>query len=299
MRLLLKAESNMVIYYKNGYRPGLSEEWLLDALQDYVKRAEESEPDGNERKDGGKWTSDTFHEVFQIRRERHGRPYAAQRPDLSFSVTHTEDWWICAVGRAEDGPLGIDAEKKTRTVKKPAVLARRFFHEEEAARVEKAAAPDIGGNRVDSARAGKNTSEAIDAGDGANVSADHGAGAAYVKIAARGAGGNGGEVSEDVEADGNIEGKKRAADLFINIWVRKEAYLKYTGEGLSGLSGDCTVTFAAAASETKGEDESFSDGIAEDASVEFVTVDLDGELCVILCRGRASKDKEFTLCRLK
>ena len=213
----------MVIYYKTGYQPGSSEKLLRAVLQDYASKA-----DGNGACEKGNSGS------FQIERQQHAKPYVPGRPDITFSVTHTQDWWICAVGNAGDGPLGIDAEKKTRPVKKPTALARRFFRGEEAARVAKAE--------------------------------------------------SGADAGQPVQAS--------ASDLFLNIWIRKEAYLKYTGEGLFGLSGNCTVTFGGQNRMTA------SDGVMEDEAVEFISIELDKDLYVVLCRRRESKDKEYILCRL-
>ncbi len=241
-----------MIYFKSKNCSDSSDDMIADALQDYLSRehlqtdgivsGERIKTDGmvsgkRMQTDGivsGEGEPADFR--LEIVRDSHGKPYAASRSDISFSVTHTEDWWICAVGKAGNGSLGIDAEKKARCVKKPAALARRFFHAAEAARVAEAA-----------------------------------------------------DVSHE-----------NSRDLFLNIWVRKEAYLKYTGEGLPGLSGACTVTFCNPEDGEfpDGPDEFFKDGIAEDDAVEFVMADLSEELYVVLCRARDSEDKELVLCQM-
>lgn len=56
-----------------------------------------------------------------LRTER-GKPYFEERT-LSFSITHSGDYWVCAVGK---NPLGVDLQDE-RPCKKEAI-ARRFFH---------------------------------------------------------------------------------------------------------------------------------------------------------------------------
>ena len=53
-----------------------------------------------------------------------GKPSFSLRPDLHFSITHSQDWWLCGFSSA---PLGLDLQIH-RSHAAPAVLARRFFH---------------------------------------------------------------------------------------------------------------------------------------------------------------------------
>ena len=126
-----------------------------------------------------------------------GKP-AAGAPELDFSVTHTGDWWICAVGRAEDGPFGIDAELRRRSVRKPDTFPRRFFRPEEA--------------RFVSLASGKGNTQIR----------------TFQKI--------------EVPAERNETQMRKKKSRFLKIWVRKEAYLKYTGAGLAGGMSGFTVS---------------------------------------------------------
>ncbi|MBO4991433.1 MAG: 4'-phosphopantetheinyl transferase superfamily protein [Firmicutes bacterium] len=105
--------------------------------------------------------------LFVIRQAPGGKPYPA-RPDgspltLQVSVSHTGRWWMCAVGR---GPVGLDGELRSRSVKRSVV--RRICTEQEL---------------------------------------------------------------EWLTADGDDEEQIRRRLLW--IWVRKEAYVKYLGTGIS------------------------------------------------------------------
>lgn len=72
-----------------------------------------------------------------------------------------------------------------------------------------------------------------------------------------------------------------AADRFLQIWVRKEAWLKYTGEGLAGGMNKTTVTLCQTDSVTES-----GDGVAEEDSVEFVPLDISDEIYAVLCRRK-------------
>lgn len=88
----------------------------------------------NTEKYGGSKQDSLFE--FELRETSGGKPYAVDRCEsrleIEVSVTHTGDWWLCAVGRS---PMGIDAELRTRAIN-PA-LARRICTEDETAWLER------------------------------------------------------------------------------------------------------------------------------------------------------------------
>ncbi len=106
-------------------------------------------------------------------REDGVRPVLLGTSGPFFSVSHTDNVWVCAVSERN---VGIDIEKATKQVINPRALAVRFFDEYEAECV----------------------------------------------------------LRSETEAD--------LARCFLYCWTRKEALLKYTGEGLKGLkNAGCTV----------------------------------------------------------
>lgn len=58
---------------------------------------------------------------------KYGKPYMNSDPLLSFSLSHSGDWCVCAVGT--DGMVGIDLEKVTKP--KPELYSLLFREEEE------------------------------------------------------------------------------------------------------------------------------------------------------------------------
>jgi 4'-phosphopantetheinyl transferase len=65
----------------------------------------------------------------------HGRPEAVDAPlPLSFNISHSGDWIACAVSAGD--PVGVDIEK-TGTGRDVMRLARRFFHADEIADLER------------------------------------------------------------------------------------------------------------------------------------------------------------------
>ena len=162
-----------------------------------------------------------------VKRSPSGKPFLSERENVEFSVTHTTDWWICAVGDAEFGAVGIDAEKRIRRVRKPISLGRRFFSAEEA------------------------------------------------------------ELLERLPAE-------KAERLFLQIWVRKEAFLKYTGAGLAGGM----YSFSSVSAGADGEIYLRKKITAEDTTVEFLTADISEDLYVVLCCRAGMKDREREIWKL-
>lgn len=74
-----------------------------------------------------------FPERFEVQRDgKFGKPYIKELPEVHFSISHSGIWWCCAIA---DKTVGLDVqEKRTRNQEK---LARRFFHPDEVAWLEK------------------------------------------------------------------------------------------------------------------------------------------------------------------
>ena len=70
----------------------------------------------------GATTGLSVQEDAPLLRTERGKPYFGGEV-VSFSITHSGDYWICAMGA---NPLGVDLQDE-RTCKKEAI-ARRFFH---------------------------------------------------------------------------------------------------------------------------------------------------------------------------
>lgn len=62
-----------------------------------------------------------------IERTEKGKPYFPSRPEVCFSVSHSGDYWACAVA---EQPLGLDLQKHKGGRLED--IARRFFHPQEA-----------------------------------------------------------------------------------------------------------------------------------------------------------------------
>ena len=56
-----------------------------------------------------------------------GKPFFPDAPQLHFSISHSGDWWICAMSHQ---PVGLDLQLH-QTYADPAKLAQRFFHPRE------------------------------------------------------------------------------------------------------------------------------------------------------------------------
>lgn len=64
--------------------------------------------------------------------ERNSKPYFADRPDLPFSISHSGNWWVCAISGVE---TGLDLQEIRH--KDEEKLARRFFHPDEVRWLER------------------------------------------------------------------------------------------------------------------------------------------------------------------
>ncbi len=63
-------------------------------------------------------------------RAENGRPYAKDRNDLDFSLSHTRNAVACAVMTGKNARVGVDIEK-TPAEKRAESVAKRFFSEKE------------------------------------------------------------------------------------------------------------------------------------------------------------------------
>lgn len=60
----------------------------------------------------------------ELSRGTWGKPFFPDMPDLHFSITHSGDYWLCALAQA---PIGLDLQVH-HSFLPPEKLSRRFFH---------------------------------------------------------------------------------------------------------------------------------------------------------------------------
>ena len=76
-------------------------------------------------------------DIWQIDRTHRGKPYFPYQPKLHFSISHSGEYWACAMA---DQPIGLDLQEHvTRKDETPEIaaarygkMAQRFFHPKEA-----------------------------------------------------------------------------------------------------------------------------------------------------------------------
>jgi len=74
---------------------------------------------------------------IQVARSPLGKPYLPQHPDIQLSVSHSGEWFVCAVSSQ---PVGVDLQEHTPlrgetreyAAQRYSKIARRFFHRQEA-----------------------------------------------------------------------------------------------------------------------------------------------------------------------
>lgn len=76
-------------------------------------------------------------ETCPVERTETGKPYFASCPQIHFSISHSKEYWACAVA---DQPVGLDLQyhKQGRLEQIPG----RFFHPQEAAWLERQTSPE-------------------------------------------------------------------------------------------------------------------------------------------------------------
>lgn len=70
---------------------------------------------------------------LRLNRTARGKPFFIDRPDLHFSVSHSGDWFVCAIS---DEPVGVDLQEPSfrvgdteeQTASRFMRIAKRFFH---------------------------------------------------------------------------------------------------------------------------------------------------------------------------
>lgn len=65
---------------------------------------------------------------WQTGRAPGGKPYFIDQPHIHFSISHSGDYWLCAMGPR---PLGVDIQQHRDGAL--SAIAQRFFHPEEIA----------------------------------------------------------------------------------------------------------------------------------------------------------------------
>jgi 4'-phosphopantetheinyl transferase len=106
----------VTIYYRKWDGKNGSHEFLKTAVQLFLKDEERPVLEAMTVTADGK---------FQ-------KPYIRELPDLHFSISHSGNWWICAVS---EGEVGLDIQEEK--VRNPERLAKRFFHSDEIRWLEK------------------------------------------------------------------------------------------------------------------------------------------------------------------
>ena len=79
--------------------------------------------------------------LFSVSRTERGKPYFANCPELFFSVSHSEAYWVCALA---EFPVGVDIQSYSRLkheseeayLQRLKSIGRRFFHPKEARYLE-------------------------------------------------------------------------------------------------------------------------------------------------------------------
>lgn len=82
-------------------------------------------------------TADYNVDIWKIERTDRGKPYFPNQPKLHFSISHSGDYWACAMANQ---PIGLDLQehvtRKGETLEVAAArycrMAQRFFHPREA-----------------------------------------------------------------------------------------------------------------------------------------------------------------------
>ena len=119
-----------------GHYRSLFEE---DARADYLKDAGVNcgEPKANCRRGADVNLGDPDVDIWEINRTDRGKPYFPNQPELYFSISHSGDYWACAMA---DRPIGLDLQEhvscRNETAEDAAArylrMAKRFFHPGEA-----------------------------------------------------------------------------------------------------------------------------------------------------------------------
>ena len=74
-----------------------------------------------------RWAGLSARELGPVETDPWGKPRFSRLPWLHFSISHSGDWWICAMSHQ---PVGLDLQLH-QTYAAPAKLAQRFFHPRE------------------------------------------------------------------------------------------------------------------------------------------------------------------------
>ena len=87
-----------------------------------------------------KTLEDEFNEdtsILKYKKDEHGCPYFENREDISFSLSHSGEYAVCAV--TTEGGVGVDIEKTPTDEKRERTekIKERFFSEKEKSRAEK------------------------------------------------------------------------------------------------------------------------------------------------------------------
>ena len=113
----------IVLYYTDSYLGNGSHDLLLRAASLYSSLPQDS---------------------FQIISEHGKKPYFGNYPDIHFSISHSENIWLCAFAEDE---VGVDVQVMSHD--RPwTKLAERFFSADESALVRNADSPSVTFSRI-------------------------------------------------------------------------------------------------------------------------------------------------------
>ncbi len=115
-----------------------AQERVYLAAEDYCRRRGLSlrEEDSCRRRDP-RLSQEEKEEQFRVAKTEKGKPYFANCSQLHLSISHSGDYWLCALAEEE---VGVDLQKEVRkrgesdeeAAARFEKMAGRFFHEKEA-----------------------------------------------------------------------------------------------------------------------------------------------------------------------
>ena len=113
-----KEPGKVCIYIYEQTEKEKAHELLYHAVEDYLK---------------GQGVLMPNRKLLEIARTEKGKPYFPKYPEIQFSISHSGDYWACAVAQCA---VGMDLQEhvrlKNETREQAAVrflkMARRFFH---------------------------------------------------------------------------------------------------------------------------------------------------------------------------
>lgn len=158
-------------------------------------------------------------EETEILRTKKGRPCIDEDGAPFFSISHTGNLWVCAVS---ERPAGIDVEALNRRIRSPERMAKRFLTADEQEFIRKA---PVRTQETGAECGAPDRQNLLPANDSERCIFDP-------------------QLEEILPLRDTADWD--AGRRLLLLWTRKEALLKYTGDGLRRLSDAGSVLGAAA-----------------------------------------------------